>query len=326
MTPLEEKIFKKEKTKPKKIILLAGPTACGKTALSLLLSEMLGGEIISADSAQVYRGMDIGTAKATPEERARVPHYLIDIRHIQESFNVVDFFYEAKQACESILARDRVPIVVGGSGFYFRALLHGPPPGPPSIPDVRRTLEQEMEERGQEALFQKVLELDPEYAKTITKNDKQKIIRALEIITISGKKVSDLDWKRNKQLPDYIYHSWFLYRPRKILYERIDERCEKMVAEGLIEEVKALEKQGLRSNRSAAQAIGYRQALDFLDTPQSKEDFENFLQKFKTASHHYAKRQFTWFRKEPSFRWLNVEAHDFEIAADMICQDYSQIT
>lgn len=320
--PLEKKIIELKKTQPKKVILLAGPTACGKTTLSLMLAEKLKGEIISADSMQVYRGMDIGTAKVSQEDQARIPHYLIDIRHIQENFNVVDFYYEAKQCCDSILARDKVPIIVGGTGFYFRSLLYGPPQGPPSLPDLRIALEEEMERLGPEALFNRLKDFDPTYAATITRNDRQKIIRALEIITLTGEKVSKLQWKQDEIQKEYEFHSWFLYRPRETLYQRIEERCDAMIEEGLIDEVKALEKQGLRKNPSATQAIGYRQVLDFLQTAQTDEDFKAFLREFKTASRHYAKRQFTWFRKEPIFRWLNIDVHDMEIAMDMIIQDY----
>lgn len=326
IVPLEKKLHQPPKVSPKKIILLAGPTACGKTTLSLLLAELLGGEIISADSMQVYCGMDIGTAKVSKEDQERIPHHLIDIRHLHDTFNVVDFYYEAHQCCDSILARNKIPIVVGGSGFYFRTLLYGPPLGPPSMPDVRYSLEQEMENVGAETLFHRLKEFDPVYAATITPNDKHKIIRALEIVTLTGEKVSKLEWKRESVLPEFEIHAWFLHRPRELLYPRIDERCDQMLKAGLIDEVKQLCKQGLRENPSASQAIGYRQTLEFLEGPQSEESYKEFVRKFKTASRHYAKRQFTWFRKEPIFRWLNIEIHDFEIAADMIAQDYhSQI-
>ncbi|NGX54635.1 MAG: tRNA dimethylallyltransferase [Chlamydiae bacterium] len=320
--PLEAKLFNSLKTKSKKVILLAGPTACGKSEFSIEIAKAVGGEIVSADSMQVYRGMDIGTAKVSQGDQARVPHHLIDIRHLQESFNVVDFYYEARRACDSILARDRVPIIVGGSGFYFRTLLYGPPLGPPSIPEMREAIEEEMHRLGAERMYDKLKELDPDYAATITKNDRQKIIRALEIVTLTGDKVSNHQWKREQIIPDYKFYCWFLYRPRKLLYTRIDERCERMLDSGLLDEVRTLEKQGLRTNPSASQAIGYRQCLEYLDTPQTGEDYKQFVQDFKTASRHYAKRQFTWFRKESLFRWLNIEVHDFEISADLIIQDF----
>lgn len=323
MLPLEKKLKEFQKTKPKKILLIAGPTACGKSALSLLLADMLKGEVISADSMQVYRGMDIGTAKVSPEEQSRVPHHLIDIRHIQEGFNVVDFYYEARQSCESILARDKVPILVGGSGFYFRALIYGPPSGPPPMPDLRQALEDEMERMGSEVLYERLKEYDPIYAATITANDKHKIVRALEIVTLTGERVSKHEWKRSRPLPDFDYHCWFIYRPRNVLYPAIDGRCEQMLERGLIDEVKALEAQGLRLNASASQAIGYRQCLDYLETSQDENEYKKFVRKFKTASRHYGKRQFTWFRKEPLFRWINVDVHDLETAAELIVQEFN---
>lgn len=323
-SPLEKKLLPQQGFAKKKIILIAGPTGCGKTALSVMLAEAMGGEIISADSMQVYRGMDIGTAKVSKEDQEKIPHYLIDIRDLTESFNVVDFYYEAKQCCESILARGKIPIVVGGSGFYFRALMYGPPSGPPSIADLRRALENEMDVVGSEELYQRLKQLDPIYAATITSGDRHKIIRALEIITLTGEKVSNHMWKRNQVNPEYDFHSWFLYRPREVLYPRIERRCNLMLEMGLLEEVKALEERGLRINLSASQAIGYRQCLDYLKTAQTPEDYQKFLKEFKTASRQYAKRQFTWFRKE-CFRWLNIEAHDFEIAMDMIIQEFQSI-
>ncbi|NGX61805.1 MAG: tRNA dimethylallyltransferase [Chlamydiae bacterium] len=320
--PLEKKIKGFPKTKPKKILLIAGPTACGKSALSLLLAKLLHGEVISADSMQVYRGMDIGTVKVSQEDQAAVPHHLLDIRHVQEPFNVVDFYYEARQCCESILSRDRVPLVVGGSGFYFRTLIYGPPEGPPPIPDIRHSLEEEMEELGSLKMFEKLKVLDPNYAKTITSNDRHKIIRAMEIVTLTGKSVSEHKWEQIHPLPDFSHHCWFVYKPREILYPLIDARCEQILEAGFLEEVQELEKAGIRTNPSASQAIGYRQALDFLSTSQDEKANNEFVRKFKTASRHYAKRQFTWFRKEPLFRWLDVDRHDLETAAELIAQDF----
>jgi tRNA dimethylallyltransferase len=306
----------------KKVIVIAGPTACGKTSFGIELAKELRGEIVSADSMQVYRGMDIGTAKPTPFERKEVPHHLVDIRDLNQEFNVVDFYYEARQCCQEIHIRESVPIVVGGSGFYLHSFLYGPPSGPPSVPELRRTLEEEMEKFGTEALFERLRKLDPQYASTITKNDKQKIIRALEIITLSGQEVSKLSWKGRKKPQNFDFHCWFLYRPKEKLYPRIDARCEKMVADGFIEEVKALKEKGLLQNSSASQAIGYRQALEFLETEQTSADYCQFLESFKSASRRYAKRQFTWFRREPLFRWLDLDMHDPEVAMDMIRQDY----
>ncbi|MFN0065211.1 MAG: tRNA (adenosine(37)-N6)-dimethylallyltransferase MiaA, partial [Chlamydiales bacterium] len=322
LLPLEKKIKEFHKEKIGKIILIAGPTAVGKSALSLHLAQMLKGEIISCDSMQVYRGMDIGTAKVPEEEQNRIPHHLLDVRQIHENFNIVDFYYEARHCADAILARNHVPILVGGSGFYFRSFIYGPPSGPPSIPDMRQALEDEMKNLGAEAMYLRLKELDHTYAKTITVNDKQKIIRALEIIILTGERVSSLRWQRDHPLPDYDYHCWFLHRPRKQLYQAIEARCEQMLECGLIDEVKELDKQGIRLNSSASQAIGYRQCLDYLDTNQTQEDYKTLVKEFKKASRQYAKRQFTWFKKEPIFQWLDVDVHDLEIAAEMIVGDY----
>lgn len=306
----------------KRVIVLSGPTGCGKSALGMHLSQAIDGEIVSADSMQVYRGMDIGTAKATRAEQLLVPHHLLDIRDIHESFNVVDFYYEARQSIQQILDRGNVPIVVGGSGFYLHALLYGPPNGPPSIPELRQSLEEEIERVGSEILYKRLQEMDPEYAKTITKHDKQKIVRALEIMTLTKKKVSKHSWKGRRRPQNFDFRCWFLHRPKPKLYERIEDRCDVMLADGLIHEVETLAEKGLRQNHSASQAIGYRQALSFLDSARTEEDYQLFVKNFKQATRNYAKRQCTWFRKEPLFRWLDVDMHDPEIVFDMIVKDY----
>ncbi len=309
--------------KKKKVIVLAGPTGVGKTKTSLLIAHALGGEIISADSMQVYRGMDIGTAKVRPEERGSIRHHLIDSRDIDESFNVVDFFHESEQAFREIYARDHVPIVVGGTGFYIHALIYGPPKGPASVPDVRKKLEDEMTEKGSLVLYDRLKGLDPEYASTITFRDRHKIIRALEIMTLTNQKVSFFE-KGMTPSQEFDFRCWFLYMPKEVLYPTLDQRCEKMVSEGLLEEVKRLDQMGIRQNTSACQAIGYRQCLEFLKTAQTPEDQHRFMETFKQASRRYAKRQLTWFRKEPLFRWLNVHKTGVDTAVEMIIQDYEQ--
>lgn len=311
--------------KKKRVIVISGPTCCGKSALAMNLAQAMDGEIISADSMQVYRGMDIGTAKPSKEERLLVPHHLIDIRDIKDSFNVVDFYYEARHTIQQIIDRGNVPIVAGGSGFYLHALLYGPPSGPPSVPELRKSLEADMEKLGSEVLYEKLKLLDPQYAKTITKNDKQKIIRSLEIISLTNKKVSKLSWKGRRRPQNFDFRCWFLHRPKDKLYERIDRRCDQMLTAGLLDEVKRLEKEGLKQNTSACQAIGYRQALEFLQTAQSPEDYQHFVKAFKQATRHYAKRQFTWFKKEPLFHWLDVDMHDPELYFDIIQKDYESL-
>ncbi len=320
--PQKEKIF--SETKKKRILVIAGRTASGKTQLSLSLAQSIGGEIVSADSAQVYRGMDIGTAKAAPEERALIAHHLIDVCDITQIYNVAEFYKCAQKSFSEILARENVPIVVGGSGFYIHALLYGPPQGPPSVPEVREQLDRQMGELGPEVLYERLQMLDPDYAATISEQDRHKIIRALEIMALSERRVSDFPKPGELQEQEYDFRCWFLYYPRERLYSRIDLRCEEMIRKGFLEEVKALEKNGLRKNPPASQAIGYRQALDFLDSPQGPEHFETFLTSFKKASRNYAKRQFTWFRKEPLFRWLNIEEHNPDRLKELILQDFEQ--
>lgn len=308
----------------KRVILIAGPTASGKTSLSLSLSQILGGEVISADSMQVYRGMDIGTAKATSEERASIAHHLIDVRNIDEPFNVSEFYHCCQDSLRDIFLRENVPIVVGGSGFYIHALLYGPPAGPPSVPDLRDQLDRQMRDMGPEILYERLQMIDPEYAATISERDRHKIVRALEIIALSDQKVSDFPKLNSPVEQEFDFRCWFIYYSRESLYARIEKRCDEMLSRGFLDEVKRLDQQGMRINSSASQAIGYRQALQFLDSSQTESDYQAFVANFKKASRHFAKRQFTWFRKEPLFRWLNVEEHTPERIQEIILQDFEQ--
>ncbi len=318
--PERKKVPPAEK-KPK-VIVISGPTAVGKTKLSLLIAHAIGGEIVSADSMQIYRGMDIGTAKITLNDRESIPHYLIDIRDISEKFSVVDFYFEAHKAIQEILSKGAVPIIVGGTGFYIRALIYGPPSGPPSIAHVRDKLESEMLEKGAIPMYEKLKKVDPDYAQTITPNDKQKIIRALEIISLTDRKVSHFSKQISSEMMSYDFRCWFLFRSKELLYPSIEKRCDNMIEQGLLKEVETLEKEGLGKNSTASQAIGYRQCLDYLSSPKTEEDWNRFLVAFKQASRRYAKRQFTWFRREPLFRWLDMGKISFENAAELIIQDY----
>lgn len=322
--PLTQKKKLPEEGKKKRVIVIAGPTAAGKTQLSLSLAQAIGGEIVSADSMQVYRGMDIGTAKASPEERGLIAHHMIDICDLDEPFNVAEFYYRVQDCFNEIFARDNVPIVVGGSGFYIHALLYGPPAGPPSSPDVRDLLERQMRELGPEVLFERLQMLDPQYAATISERDRHKIVRALEIIALSDRKVSEFPKANKLQEQEFDFRCWFIYYPREKLYTRIEMRCEEMIRKGFVDEVRALEQCGLKLNTSASQAIGYAQALKFLETPQTEADLQHFISQFKKASRHYSKRQFTWFRKEPIFRWLNIDEHHTERLKELILQDFEQ--
>lgn len=319
--------FKKrvsQNQKKQKVIVIAGPTAVGKTALAIDIAEIIGGEIISADSMQIYRNMDIGTAKATKEQQKRVIHHLLDLKDVNETFNVSEYYKAAHTACRQILLKGLVPIVVGGSGFYVHTFLYGPPNGPPSNPEIRRKLEDQLDQLGAESLYERLEILDPNYAKTITIRDKHKIVRALEIITITKQKVSEIPIPKTDLSPIYNFRPWFIHLPKEIIYEKVNDRCDEMIASGFIDEVKLLEKQGLRENYSASQAIGYRQCLEFLDSKQTQEDRQKFIEEFKKVSRKYVKRQFTWFKKEPHFRWLNLDEVGYEKAKEFILQDYEQ--
>lgn len=313
----------KSKEQPKqKVIILAGPTGVGKSEFAIKLAKALNGEIIAADSMQVYRGMDIGTAKATKAQRLEISHHLLDIRDVTDPMNVVDFYHEACFCLHTVHERAGVGIVVGGSGFYLHALLYGPPLGPPASPEIRSRLDEEAERLGLDFLYDKLVTKDPEYAQTVTPHDRHKVVRALEIMEVSGKKVSSFDWKQKPLSSKYDFRCWFLHRERQHLYHRIERRCHKMIEEGLLEEVRQLEKKGLRHNISAAQAIGYRQSLNFLDSPQTPEDYRQFVEKFIHSSRQYAKRQHTWFKKEPGYKWLDIDAHDYENALEIIMNDF----
>ncbi len=312
------------KNKRKRIIVIAGPTGVGKTDLSISIAQILGGEIISADSMQIYKKMDIGTAKATQEQQQKIKHHLIDIREVKDSFNVSEYYNEAQRALREILANNHIPIVVGGSGFYLHALLYGPPLGPPSKPELRKKLEDQIDLMGPEVLYERLQILDPEYAKSITERDKHKIVRALEIIAITKMKVSDIPKPQKIESDIYDFRCWFLYMNREELYKKVDLRCDEMIENGLIDEIKILEEQGLCQNSSASQAIGYRQGIDYLSSPQREDDWERFVFQFKKASRNYVKRQFTWFKKEAYFRWLNLSEISFDRAKEYILQDYEQ--
>ncbi len=303
-----------------KVLVIAGPTASGKTRLSIELGELLGGEVLSADSMQVYQGLDIGTAKATAEDRSLIAHHLLDLVTLDEPFNVAEYYKEAILALQQVIGRGNLPMLVGGSGFYVHSLIYGPPEGPPSVFHVREQLERQMDDLGADALYERVQLLDPVYAATISEKDRHKIIRALEIMILSDRRVSD--FAKEVEVPDdrYDFRCFFIHYPRQELYTRIEERCDQMIHQGLMDEVKKW-LEPLRSNVSASQAIGYRQAIEYLDSAKTPDDWATFLQSFKRASRAYAKRQFTWFKKEPLFTWLNVGELGLEGVKEKILQD-----
>lgn len=320
---VQKKIPSDIQRKRKKVIVIAGPTAVGKSELAMQLAEKIGNaEIVSADSMQVYRGMNIGTAKPTLEEQLQVPHHLIDLVDVKEQFDVVRFFNEAKNACRIIHEREKIPILVGGSGFYIHTFLYGPPAGPPPDPEIRRRLEEDAVRLGTEALYDRLSKLDPAYAESITTHDRHKIVRALEIIEITGQKVSKNAWRLKSRPQTFDFRCWFFNRPRESLYHRINKRCDKMIDRGLLHEIEGLIPQGIKENPHIYSAIGYKQGLRYLESARTPQDLELFLHDFKIASRHLAKRQLTWFRKEPLFHWLDLDLHDPETILDIILRDY----
>lgn len=305
---------------PKKVIVIAGPTASGKTDLSLEIASLVHGEIISADSMQVYEGMDIGTAKVTQEERGKIPHHLIDVCKIHEPFNVVQYFNLASEALSDIVSRGNVPIVVGGTGYYIHSLLYGAPSTPPSDKKTREHLQEQLDRLGVDALYNKLKRIDPLYAAKISPRDTHKIMRGLEVYVISQRSISS--YSVNKRLNNqYNWRPWFIYYPREILYNRTDLRCEQMVDSGLIEEVRRLEKEGLMQNNSAATSIGYKQCLEFLHSDQSKSDF---IYEFQKATRHYVKRQFTWFKRDKMFHWIDLHKNPRKYVVELILHDFEQ--
>lgn len=282
-----------------KCLAVTGATASGKTALAILLARALDGEIISLDSMQIYRGMDIGTAKATPEEQAMVPHHLIDILEPTESFSAAEYAALAEEAVEKIHARGRVPIFCGGTGLYLEAVRtarHGTPA--PEDGAYRRVLGELVEREGAEALHARLAAVDPETAESVHPNNVKRVIRALEIYHATGKPKSVSDKEATTENPRISVCNLFLdFSDRSLLYARIDARVEEMARMGLFEETEGLYRTGrLLPGTTAAAAIGYKECLAAALGEATREEA---LADLKNATHHYAKRQKTWFSKKP---------------------------
>lgn len=287
------------------MIILTGPTAVGKTDLSIQLAKAMNGEIISADSMQVYRHMDIGSAKVTPEEMDGVCHHLIDVLEPEEEFNVVVFQKLAKEALTGIYERGHIPIIVGGTGFYIQALLYDidftENDGDTAI---RRELEKLAQTQGAGCLHQMLQEIDPESAAAIHQNNVKRVIRAIEFYRQTGKKISlHNEQEREKQSP-YQFLYYVLDTDRKTLYERIDRRVDLMMEHGLVDEVKHLADMGCTRDMVSMQGLGYKEILDYLSGEIPLEEAVYIL---KRDTRHFAKRQITWFKRERDVRWLELE-------------------
>lgn len=283
-----------------KALAIVGPTASGKTALSLELARRVGGEIVNADALQVYRGLDIGTAKPSPEELSQVPHHLIDILGPEDTFSAGEFARRARAAIAEIEERGRVAIVVGGSGLYLRALFDGLKELPRHDPEVRRALQRELEEKGLARLHRELGEVDPESAERLRPSDTQRVLRALEVHRSSGRPLSF--WLA-RDSPDRPVERLMigLTVPRTILYDRIAVRVRDMMRRGWVCEVAALLEIGTSPSAPAFQAIGYRQVVEHLE---GRTTLEAATEEAILATRHYAKRQETWFRRERDLVWF----------------------
>jgi tRNA dimethylallyltransferase len=295
------------------VIVLLGPTAVGKTELSLGLCEYFQGEIVGADSRQIYRQMDIGTAKPTLAERARVPHHLIDICDPDEPFSLADYQQRAYDTIDAIHQRGHLPVLVGGTALYIRAIVDGLriPQAPPN-PQVRETLETFLAVHGREALFQWLQRVDPATAAVIDGQNPRRVLRALEIFLTTGQSKSVLE---GAQPPPYRFLLIGLDRPRATLYARIDQRVDQMIAQGLIEETQQLLTAGYRPPLPAITSLGYREIIAYLENALP---LAQAVEKIKTETHRYVRHQYTWFRKMDAIQWVDLEAATAEQTAKRI--------
>lgn len=290
------------------VIVIGGPTASGKTALSIELAKKINGEIVSADSMQIYKEMNIGTAKPEKEEMQGIKHYLIDFVNPNERYSVADYKRDAKKAIREIIQKGKTPIVVGGTGLYIDSLIYEI-----EYPEIeidlnyRDKLEQEASEHGLDSLYERAKKIDEVATNKISKNDKKRIFRILEIYHQTGKTKTELEINSRKE-PEFNYKIFAINMDRKILYERIDKRVDIMIEKGLIDEVKNIYKK-YEKFPTSMQALGYKEVVDYLEEKVSKEQM---IEKIKQESRRYAKRQLTWFRKNKETIWLDSSENKIE--------------
>ena len=292
------------------LIVLTGPTAVGKTALSIRLAKAVGGEIISADSMQVYKGMDIGSAKIRPEEMEGVPHYLVDILEPDEDFHIVLFQKLAKEAMAKIRENGHIPILVGGTGFYIQAVTRDIDfTEAEQENSYREELLRFVETEGEEALHARLAQLDPETAASLHPHNVKRVIRALEFYAQNGKAISAHNEEQREKKSPYNLAYFVLNAPRPLLYERIDKRVDQMMAAGLLEEVSGLKAMGIERGMSSMQGLGYKEILDYLD---GKADLPETIRIIKRDTRHFAKRQLTWFRREEDALWIEKDQFGYD--------------
>ena len=320
MCPQKDKNVQTE-TSPKgqkeQVIVICGPTASGKTGLSIGLAKKINGEIVSADSMQIYKDMNIGTAKPTPEEMQGIKHYLIDFISPDERYSVADYKKDAKKAIKEIIDKGKTPIVVGGTGLYVDSLIYEI-----EYPEIefdeqyRKELEKIVDEKGLEYVYERAKEIDPQAIEKISKNDAKRILRILEIYHATGKNKTEQEIESRKKEVEYDYKVYAINWDRETLYERINKRVDNMIEQGLIEEV---EKISEKYNKfpTAMQGLGYKEVVEYLKGNCTKEEM---IEKIKKETRHYAKRQLTWFRKNKQSIWLDGEkSTDYNM--NLICSD-----
>lgn len=296
--------------KKKPLIILTGPTAVGKTKASIGLAKAVDGEIISADSMQVYRHMDIGSAKIKPEEMDGIPHHLIDVLEPDGEFHVVKFQQLAKKAMREIWERGHIPIVTGGTGFYIQALLYDIDFDENEKEDAcRKELEAYAREHGAEALHEKLALVDPASAEMIHPNNIKRVIRALEFYEQTGKRISEHNETQRQRESPYAFAYFVLTDDRAHLYERINRRVDQMIEEGLVNEVQALKDKGYTKQLVSMQGLGYKEILDYLD---GNCTLEEAIYTIKRDTRHFAKRQLTWFKRERDVIWINKQSFGYE--------------
>lgn len=304
-------------TETKPLVILTGPTAVGKTALSIKLASEIGGEIISADSMQVYRQMDIGSAKIKPEEMGGIPHHLIDILEPEEEFNVCLFERLALEAIEQIYERGHIPVVVGGTGFYIQALLYQIDFTEEETDTAYRDkLWQLGEEKGNHYLHELLRKVDPKSAEEIHENNRKRVIRALEFYENSGKPISTHNKEQRQKTSAYNSCYFVLTDDRKKLYERIESRVDQMLSKGLVDEVRTLKERGCNASMVSMQGLGYKEILEYLD---GRCSLLEAVEKIKKETRHFAKRQLTWFRREKDVIWIDKQAFAYDEDAVLSC-------
>lgn len=297
-------------TEKKPLIILTGPTAVGKTKASIGLAKAIGGEIISADSMQVYRHMDIGSAKITKEEMADVPHYLIDVLEPEEEFHVVRFQQMARAAMADIYSRGKIPIIVGGTGFYIQALLYDIDFTENEGDSVyREKLEALAKEKGAAYLHGQLAMVDPKSAEEIHANNIKRVIRALEFYHQTGQKISEHNERERQKESPYQFCYFVLNDRRECLYERIDQRVDQMIRNGLVQEVQTLKERGCTKQMVSMQGLGYKEIFSYLEGDCSLEEAVYII---KRDTRHFAKRQLTWFKREHDVIWVQKDELNYD--------------